>query len=379
MKTDDPVNVCGESIESLRRRVREAPDDLAAKLDLARHLAAQGDRSSARVLLASVRALPHARQAKAQLALLDEDEGNLSAAIAGWERVLADDIDDATAWAHLNQLRRALNRPVDPLPAPGQTLIHPEGVNWSRYELVREIGRGATSTVYLARDRTLRLELALKVLHPGAGSGEDCRRFFNEARLIASLRHPGVVAIYDLDPDTRTLVMEHLAGGSLRDHLMAARPAGWPAERVFAMAQGLLDTLSYVHAAGIVHGDITPRNVLFRAPGQPVLADFGSARILGSPCGEQSAGTPIYLAPEQLAGEPATPMSDLFSLGAVLWEALTGRPIRLHADLMAGRLGTAPLPAEIARLHPGLSALIVALTQREPDRRPVGVRQALGR
>jgi serine/threonine-protein kinase len=354
-------------------------EEARAKLAQARQLAAHGDRAAARSLLASLGAGPEARQARAQLALLDEEEGKLADAAAGWERVLAEDINDSTAWAQLDRLRGRLARPVEKQPSAGQTLIEPEGVTWSRYELVREIGRGATSTVYLARDRTLKIELALKVLHTSSASGEDWRRFFNEARLAAALRHPGVVAIYDLDQDTQTLVMEYLSGGSLRERLVAARPAGLPADSVFSVALSLLDTLAHVHAAGIVHGDITPRNILFRESGQPVLADFGSARLLAGLPSEQAGGTPIYLAPEVLAGEPSTPASDLFSLGAVLWEALTAKPIRVHADLMSGRLATGDLPAGIAQVHPNLAALVSALTQREPDRRWVGVRHALGR
>jgi hypothetical protein len=363
------------SIDELRRRVHEAPDDAQAKLALARYLATQGERPAARSLLKSIDKTPEARQAQAQLALLDEDEGNLAAAAASWERLLAEDIEDETAWAHLRQLRRGLQAGGSP-PIAGQTLVEPEGVTWSRYELVREIGRGATSTVYLARDRTLGLQVALKVLHPGAGSNEDCQRFFAEARMVAGLRHPGVVAIYDLDQSTRTLVMEHLPGGSLREHLLTARPAGLPAERVFALAQSLLATLDYVHTAGVIHGDITPRNILFRSPDQPVLADFGSARILGTPTNELAGGTPIYLAPEQLKGEPSSPLTDLFSLGAVLWEALAGRPMRQHADLMAGCLGPRPLPDDVSRPHPALTALIATLTQSEPDRRAAGASQA---
>lgn len=378
MRSDDAGGTAGDSVEELRRRVRDNPGDAQAKLVLARHLVARGERAAARALLASLDACPEARLARVEEALLDEDEGNLPAAAAGWERLLADDIEDQTAWAHLTQLRRREDRPYGP-PSAGQTLIEPEGVTWSRYELVREIGRGATSTVYLARDRTLGLPLALKVLHPDAGSGEDCRRFFAEARVVAALRHPGVVAIYDLDQDTRTLVMEYLPAGSLRDRLLSARPAGLPADQVFALARNLLATLEYVHAAGVVHGDITPRNILFRDAEQPVLADFGSARVLGTQLGEVAGGTPIYLAPEQLAGEPSTPLTDLFSLGAVLWEALVGRPMRQHADLLAGRRGSRPLPDEIARLHVELSALIAALTQEAPDRRSLSARQASGR
>jgi hypothetical protein len=375
MNPEDTGVVVADSLDDLRRRVRDTPDDALAKLALARHLAAQGERLAARSLLKSILMAPEARQAQAQLALLDEEDGDLAAASASWERLLAENIEDETAWAHLKQLRRRL-RPESNTPAAHQTLVEPEGVAWSRYELVREIGRGATSTVYLARDRTLGIELALKVLHPGAGSTEDCQRFFAEARVAAGLRHPGVVAIYDLDASTRTLVMEHLPGGSLREHLMAARPTGLPAERVLALAHSLLATLTYVHAAGVIHGDITPRNILFRSPEQAVLADFGSARVLGKPTSELAGGTPIYLAPEQLKGEPSTPLTDLFSLGAVLWEALAGQPMRQHADLMSGRLGSRPLPDEVSRPHPGLSALIATLTHDQPDRRPAGASQA---
>lgn len=375
MSSDEAGGTDGESVEDLRRRVRDNPEDAHAKLVLARHLAARGERAAARAWLAAVATGPQARLARVEEALLDEDEGKLESASAGWERLLADDIEDQTAWAHLKQLRGRQDHPGGS-PLAGQTLIEPEGVTWSRYELVREIGRGATSTVYLARDRTLGLLLALKVLHPDAGSGEEGRQFFAEARVVAGLRHPGVVAIYDLDPDTRTLVMEYLPAGSLRDRLMSARPAGLPAEQVFALARNLLATLAYVHAAGVVHGDITPRNILFRDAEQPVLADFGSARVLGTSLGELAGGTPLYLAPEQLAGEPSTPLTDLFSLGAVLWEAWVGRPMRQHAELLAGRRGSRPLPDELARVHAGLSALIAALTQELPDRRALGARQA---
>lgn len=376
MKPEDAGDVVVDSLDELRRRVRDTPDDVQAKLALARHLAAQGERPAARLLLRSITVAPEARQAQAQAALLDEEEGDLAAAAASWERLLAEDIEDETAWAHLKQLRRRLQNPSSP-PGTNQTLVEPEGVTWSRYELLREIGRGATSTVYLARDRTLGLELALKVLHPGASSQEDCQRFFAEARMAAGLRHPGVVAIYDLDESTRTLVMEHLPAGSLREHLMAARPGGLPAEQVLALARSLLATLAYVHAAGVIHGDITPRNILFRSLEQPVLADFGSARILGKPTSELAGGTPIYLAPEQLQGEPSTPLSDLFALGVVLWEALAGQPMRQHTDLLAGRLGSRPLPDDISLSHPGLSALISALTHDEPDRRAAGASQVI--
>jgi serine/threonine-protein kinase PpkA len=263
-----------------------------------------------------------------------------------------------------------------------QTLIQPESVSLSRYEILREIGRGATSTVYLARDRTLGIELALKVFHPPARLADEAgQRFFAEARLVAGLRHPGVVAIYDLDEAAHTLVMEHLPDGTLRDRLARARPTALPCDEAMALTRSLLSTLAYVHAAGVVHGDITPRNILYRSPGEPVLADFGSARLLGADSNsELAAGTPIYLAPEQLRGSDSSPLTDLFAVGAILWEALAGQPMRQHADLLAGRLESRPLarmPDQPSPARACLADLVAWLTENEPVRRPGSAAQAL--
>ena len=362
-----------ESVEALH--LDQNPGDQNARLALARQLAAQGEAAAARSLLTALEGTSGApgRQATAQLAVLDEEEGLLQAAAERWQRLLADDIDDPEASARLVRLRRRLggaallaSNPVGATP----TLIQPEGISLSRYEVVREIGRGTTSTVYLARDRSLGIELALKVFHPPARLSEACQRFFAEARLVAGLRHPGVVAIYDIDEAARTLVMEYLAGGSLRDRLARARPAALPCDETMALARSLLSTLAYLHAAGAIHGDITPRNILFRSPGEPVLADFGSARLLGADsASELAGGTPIYLAPEQLRGAASSPLTDLFAVGAILWEALAGRPMRQHADLLAGRLDSPPLPHLPDQESPAranLADLVAWLTESEP-------------
>jgi len=354
------------------------------QLALARQLASQGEAAAARALLTALEAGSDAprRDATAQLAALDEQEGYFEAAAARWERLLADDIDDPEAATRLAQLRRRLGGAAPPASKPVaamQTLIQPESVSLSRYEILREIGRGATSTVYLARDRSLGIELALKVFHPPARLSEASQRFFSEARLVAGLRHPGVVAIYDLDETAHTLVMEHLAGGSLRDRLARARPSALPCDETIALARSLLSTLAYVHAARVVHGDITPRNILYRGPGEPVLADFGSARLLGTDnASELAAGTPTYLAPEQLRGAVSSPLTDLFAVGAILWEALAGRPMRQHADLLAGRIKRPALPRVPDHpAHARLAALVERLTESEPDKRPGDAGQAL--
>jgi serine/threonine-protein kinase len=377
-----------DSVETSRLHLDRNPEDQPSRLALARQLASQGEAAAARALLIALEdesgAL--ARQATAQLAALDEEQGRFEAAAERWERLLAEDIDDPEPRARVLHLRRCLGGAAPPACNPvgvTQTLIQPEGVSLSRYEILREIGRGATSTVYLARDRTLGIELALKVFHPPARLSEACQRFFSEARLVAGLRHPGVVAIYDLDEAARTLVMEYLAADSLRDRLARTRPSALPCNETVALARSLLSTLAHVHGAGVVHGDLTPRNILYRGPGEPVLADFGSARLLGADsAGEPAAGTPIYLAPEQLRGAVSSPATDLFGVGAILWEALAGRPMRQFADLLAGRIERPPVarvPDSECPAHASLADLAAWLTESEPDKRPSSAGQALER
>jgi serine/threonine protein kinase len=366
-----------DTVGFLRDYLATHPDDLPARLRLAQLLVGRGERAAARALLEPLERVDAAlaAQVSAELAILDEEENLFEAAGARWERLLADDIDHPEARARLHRLRASQARGQAALPPVGAqpTLGSPEGVTLLRYQILRELGRGGTSTVYLARDQILGLELALKVLHSQLAAfdrSEACRRFFHEARVAARLRHPGVVAIYDLDEKTRTLVMEYLPGGTLRTIL----PAGLTVQQTASVARTLLSALTYVHARGVVHGDITPRNILLRRTGETVLADFGNARLVEGVSAGDAAGTPIYLAPEQFRGAPPSPAADLFAAGAILWEALCGRPLRQHGDLTANRFGTAPVLPEVReRLGPGaapLVALIEALTALEPERRP---------
>jgi tRNA A-37 threonylcarbamoyl transferase component Bud32 len=387
------ATVPGDSADlaSLEEHVQRYPDDGAARLRLAERHAAMGESAAARAQLAPLAADGHPLrfEALARLAALAEREGEVRTAVACWERVLADDIDHPRAWAERARLAPPRTE-LDPAAGGGlgpaaPTLESPAGVNVSRYAIVQELGRGASATVYLARDAALGLDLALKVLHPrrGADAAEADRRFFHEARTVAGLRHAGVVAIYDIDEPARTLVMEHLPGGTLRDRLRALAPAGLAAADALALARGLLDALAYVHGHGVVHGDLTPRNLLLRAPAPaalaPVLVDFGIARAGGAEphAGEQPAGTPLYLAPEQLRGAPSSESSDLFAAGAVLWEALAGRSMRTQADLVRESPWSRPLPAETAARTPrALVRAIEQLTAAEPADRPASAAAA---
>ncbi|HEX2657949.1 MAG TPA: serine/threonine-protein kinase, partial [Polyangia bacterium] len=311
------------AVVHLRRYLAAHPADRTVRLRLGRLLLALDERTAGRFMLTPLDdpGTPDvAAEACRLLARLDEIEGALTSAELRWERLLADDIDDPEARARLEALRP--KQPRAPTDLSLATLAAPEGVRTSRFRLMRELGRGSSATVYLVRDERLELPLALKVLHPqlaGAARADGRRQFFAEARVAASLRHPGVVAIYDFDETTRSLAMEYVPGGTLRDRIRraAASASGVAADEVRAVAVSLLHALAYVHEAGVVHGDLKPGNVLLRAPGEVVLADFGGAYLGGAAAGNDQ-GTPLYLAPEQFRGAPASATTDLFATGAIL-------------------------------------------------------------
>ena len=371
---------------ALRALVEREPDDAHARLRFARALAASGQTQAARRALAPFDApaspapLALAADINRAFAALDETDGARHAAALRWERVLADDIDDAEARAHLASLRP---EPPAPLAGATETIVSPEGMAALRYRLRHELGRGATAAVYLAIDETLGIEVALKVLHPqlaSAARADARRRFFAEGRVAAALRHPAVVAIYDVDEATRVLAMEFVSGGTLRARLAGLRGGPAPAAEIAETAAALLDALGYVHGHGVAHGDLKPSNLLLREPGAVVLADFGAAELHDDahPLGDGAAGTPQYLAPERLRGARPSAATDLYAAGAILWEMAAGRPLRTHADLLRSVTTTPPFPAEArAALGPRLVAIITALVETSPAARPASARDAL--
>jgi tRNA A-37 threonylcarbamoyl transferase component Bud32 len=378
---------------ALRRHLERHAGDGVARLRFARVLIAAGEHGAARQALAPLEAqlekasrregtealpgLPSERDVERALAELDEADGAVASAAARWERLLADDIDDAQARARLARLRPSAPAPPRASDRAGtaETLVSPEGVETLRYRLVREIGRGATATVYLARDEALDLSVALKILHPQLAThrAEPLGRFLAGARLLAGLRHPGVVAVYDVDEPARALAMEWIAGGTLRARL-AAHPDGLPPDELVATARRLLATLAFLHARGVVHGDLKPSNLLLRAPGEVVLADFGAAVQIDSQSGAErrgdSGGTPLYLAPEQFQGAPASAETDLYAAGAILWEAATGQALRSHAELLQrGRPEDDVSGARLRTQAPASAETILALLDPTPSKR----------
>src|SRR5262249_19277625 len=197
-----------------------------------------------------------------------------------------------------------------------------------RYELGAILGSGGMGTVHDGTDRRLERAVAVKVLRADlAQQARARRRFETEARAAARLAHPNVVTVFDSGEDDGIpyLVMERLPGRTLGDELTGG---ALPVERVREAGREVLGALAAAHDAGILHRDIKPGNVLLTADGHVKVSDFGIAKTVDDGDATQTAelvATVRYLAPERLRGAPATPRSDLYAVGVVLYEALSGR------------------------------------------------------
>ncbi|HUV04923.1 MAG TPA: serine/threonine-protein kinase [Armatimonadota bacterium] len=201
-----------------------------------------------------------------------------------------------------------------------------------RYQIVREIAR-SNDVVYEAVDPSINRHVALKelLLPPnlsGAQKRERVERFYREARAAGLLSHPNIVTIYEVGEDRgrHFIAMELLEGQTLRDVL--DMEGSLPIDRVMEIAKQACDALVYAHSKGVIHRDIKPDNIQTLPSGRIKITDFGIARIMEEPsitANGQVFGTPSYMSPEQVAGKPLDPRTDIFSLGIVLYEMLTGR------------------------------------------------------
>ncbi|MFD3571924.1 protein kinase [Streptomyces sp. NPDC058667] len=238
-----------------------------------------------------------------------------------------------------------------------------------RYRLDELLGRGGAADVYEALDMRLRRPVAVKVFRP-EGEAQAEERFTDEGRLLAQLQHPGLVTLYDSgqEEDGRPFLVMQLIRGTTLSRRIAVAPMT-PAE-VARIGCALASALAHVHAAGVVHRDVKPSNILLDETGAPHLTDFGISRLLDTTTHTATGvllGTAAYMAPEQVRGRGVGPAADIYSLGLVLLESLKGEL----------EYGGAPLEAAVARLHrppvipPGLPADLVELLEAmtDPDER----------
>jgi serine/threonine-protein kinase len=207
-----------------------------------------------------------------------------------------------------------------------------------RYRIVRRIGSGGMADVYLAEDTHLGREIALKVLHRRfAQDAEFVERFRREASAAAGLQHPHVVGVFDRGEHEGTyyIAMEYLRGRTLKDVMVAEAPLDQL--RVISIGEQILQAAGFAHRNGVVHRDFKPHNVIVDETGNVKVTDFGIARAGASEMTETGSimGTAQYLSPEQAQGQEVTPRSDVYSIGVMLYELLTGNRAQAHAGTAA--------------------------------------------
>lgn len=258
------------------------------------------------------------------------------------------------------------------------------GERLGRYQIEQEIGCGGAGRVYRGRDLQIGREVAVKVMHPGA-SDEAKRRFLRELRTLGSLNHEHVVHLYDFGEHAGELylVMEFLHGRDLAAALQQGN-CGDLAARI-EIGRQTIAGLAHIHSMGIVHRDLKPANLFLLPHGRVKLMDFGVARRVGRSLHNSTtgitmpgliSGTPGYMSPEQIRGEPLTPASDVFSLGLTLYELFTGQPaFRGMLGELWQRILEEEIPVTLLRVcvPAPLLVFLQRCTAKDPAQRPVDI------
>jgi serine/threonine protein kinase len=248
-----------------------------------------------------------------------------------------------------------------------------------RYRLLGELGRGAMGIVYRAEDPMLNRTVAIKTISVVADPEERAeyeKRFYQEAKAAGGLSHPNVVTIYDIGHagDVVYMAMEYIEGTELRDLLLRGR---LDAVTAVDLAAQVAEGLAYAHARGVVHRDVKPANIMVPRDGPAKIMDFGIARMRASEVKTQTGmllGSPKYMSPEQLLGGAVDQRSDIFALGVVLYEALTGAPPFSGSDItqiMYQIVNAVPPPpsAVNSRVSPMLDLIVAKALAKEPAAR----------
>lgn len=254
-------------------------------------------------------------------------------------------------------------------------------MNIPGYEIRSVIGRGGTATVYLAVQESLERKVALKVMSPSLGEDPSFReRFLKEGRIIGRLAHPHIVTVYDIGchDNLYYMAMQFIGGGSLKDRLAQRLTAAQALE----ITRQVASALGYAHAEGFIHRDVKPGNILFRDDESTVLSDFGIAKAVAADTQLTAAGwtvgTPDYMSPEQAMGKEVGPSCDLYSLGGVLYEMLTGsRPYEADTAIATAlKHLQSPVPTLPGHLAP-YQPLIDRLLAKKPEERFTGAAELI--
>ena len=248
-----------------------------------------------------------------------------------------------------------------------------------RYAILKKLGEGGKGIVYKARDTVLNRVVAIKMLKSSVSSEESYSRFMREAQAIAKLNHPNIVYIYDIgkEAEKQFFVLEFIDGMSLRN-LIETYPEGkCDIQTVLRIGIDVCSALQYAHSKGVLHRDIKPENILITEKGIAKLMDFGLAKMLDQPSITQEGiivGTVAYVAPENALGKGADAKSDLYSFGAVLYEAVTGKPPFPGEDpvkIIFSHIHD--YPVSLSKLNPNvpqaLADCIMKLLEKEPEKR----------
>jgi eukaryotic-like serine/threonine-protein kinase len=254
--------------------------------------------------------------------------------------------------------------------------VHPESRKVGRYEILEIIGVGANSRVARAFDPLIARIVAIKLFPSELARGEARDRFVQEARVVGQISHPGIIALHDMGIDeasqTPYLVMEFIQGQPLEKRL---ERGSIPCTRACAWAAEVATALGVAHRKGVIHGDVKPANILITENDRVKLTDFGMARLASRDSRDTPLlGSPAYWCPEQIVGKPQDARSDIFSLGVVLYEMVTGhRPF--DADSLQGIcsriLSSTPLPPSHANpsVAGALDELMASCLAKDPSQR----------
>jgi tetratricopeptide (TPR) repeat protein len=259
-------------------------------------------------------------------------------------------------------------------------------MNWipekiGRYEIIDEIGRGGMGVVYKARDPNIGRLVALKVIKSAFGADDESseelkKRFQREVRAAGIIQHPNIVAVYDADEDQGVpyLTMEYVKGVTVDTIIVPGRPL--PLEQTHSIMEQVTGGLTYAHEKGIIHRDIKPANLILAEDGTVKITDFGIAKFVNTELtqGKPLMGSPNYMNPEQLTGGPVDARSDVFSLGVVLYEFLTGhKPFMGENPSSVGYQIVKNNPTAPSRLNPSLppayDRVVKKALAKDPDRR----------